>query len=97
MSDVICIEMVVSTSCGLPFLFSSGPYRFEDEFVVVGEVEDGTRGPGVAQLTHRLVAEAHLENKFFDLIHSIHTVNISFLENLSKHLTSHNLKKSQIS
>ena len=64
-SDVICIEMAVSTSCGLPFLFSSGPYRFEDEFVVVGEVEDGTRGPGIAQLTHRLVAEAHLENNFF--------------------------------
>ena len=46
-------------------------YRFEDELVVVGEVEDGTRGPGIAQLTHRLVAEAHLKNMSDVFIHKI--------------------------
>ena len=44
-------------------MYGNYAYRFEDELVVVGEVEDGTRGPGIAQLTHRLVAEAHLEKK----------------------------------
>ena len=33
----------------------------QDEFVVAGQVEDTTRGPRVAQLTHGFVANGHLE------------------------------------
>lgn len=42
-------------------------YRLADEFVVLRQVEDGSRGPGVGQLDHRLRHQAHQEVRFLDL------------------------------